>query len=198
MRNAHSTGMRRIMPLLLCLGAWVAPLPGATLRQLSLGDLIQKSSDIVRVKVMSSYGEFRGKAIYTHWKLQVTERWKGAGQASVDVLVPGGERYGVPPERSWCAQLVTGQEYLLFLWTSKSGATYLTGWGQGVFSLSKNGGRLDGITSTGVRDDARPHHLASGAGRRRTNALRGYHGADCRNSGGREPGNNRCAGDRRH
>jgi hypothetical protein len=34
---------------------------------------------------------------------------------------------------------VTGQEYLLFLWTSKSGAIYLTGWGQGVFSLSRNG-----------------------------------------------------------
>jgi len=139
MRNAHSTGMRRIMPLLLCLGAWVAPLPGATLRQLSLGDLIQKSSDIVRVKVMSSYGEFRGKAIYTHWKLQVTERWKGAGQASVDVLVPGGSAAGFHQSVPGAPQLVTGQEYLLFLWTSKSGAIYLTGWGQGVFSLSKNG-----------------------------------------------------------
>jgi len=34
--------------------------------------------------------------------------------------------------------LTVGKEYVLFLWTSKSGATYLTGWGQGVFELSKD------------------------------------------------------------
>jgi hypothetical protein len=131
--------MPRIWPLLLCLAAWVAPLPGATLRQLSLDDLIQKSSDIVRVKVMSSSGEFRGKAIYTHWKLQVTERWKGSDQASIDVLVPGGSAAGFHQSVPGAPQLMAGQEYLLFLWTSKSGAIYLTGWGQGVFSLSRNG-----------------------------------------------------------
>ena len=167
MRNAHSTGMRRIMPLLLCLGAWVAPLPGATLRQLSLGDLIQKSSDIVRVKVISSYGEFRGKAIYTHWKLQVTERWKGAGQASVDVLVPGGSAAGFHQSVPGAPQLVTGQEYLLFLWTSKSGSTYITGLSQGLFELSKNAAdewvvsraasgepMLDHVTWTLVKDES--------------------------------------------
>src|SRR5690349_5573409 len=139
MRSAISIGMRRILPVLLCLAAWVAPLPGATLRQLSLDELILKSSDIVRVKVLSSYGEFRGNAIYTHWKLQVTERWKGSGQASVEVLVPGGSAAGFHQSVPGAPQLVAGQDYLLFLWTSKSGAIYLTGWGQGVFSLSKSG-----------------------------------------------------------
>ena len=131
--------MRRILPIILCLAAWVAPLPGATLRQLSLGDLIQKSSDIVRVTVVGSSGEFRGKVIYTHWKLQVTERWKGSAQASMEVLVPGGSAAGFHQSVPGAPQLVAGQDYLLFLWTSKSGAIYLTGWGQGVFSLSRNG-----------------------------------------------------------
>jgi hypothetical protein len=138
MRNAYPIGMRRTLPLLLCLAAWVAPLPGATLRQLSLDDLIQKSSDIVRVKVLSSYGELRGKVIYTHWNLQVMERWKGSEQAGVDVLVPGGSAAGLHQSVPGAPQLVAGQDYLLFLWTSKSGAIYLTGWGQGVFSLSRN------------------------------------------------------------
>ena len=142
MKNARPISMRRILPIILCLAAWVAPLPGATLRQLSLDDLIQKSSDIVRVTVLGSYGELRGKAIYTHWKLQVTERLKGSDQASVDVLVPGGSAAGFHQSVPGAPQLVAGQDYLLFLWTSKSGAIYLTGWGQGVFSLSRNGADL--------------------------------------------------------
>jgi hypothetical protein len=130
--------MRCISFLLLCLVPWVAPLPGATLEHLSLDDVILKSSDIVHGKVVSSSAEFRGSLIYTHWKVQVTERWKGADQASMDVLVPGGAVAGFHQDVPGAPQLVTGREYLLFLWTSKSGSTYLTGWGQGVFQLSNN------------------------------------------------------------
>lgn len=128
--------MRRISLLVLCFGSWFEPLRGATLEQLSLDELIQKSTAIVRAKVVGSYADFRGPEVFTHWKLQVQEQWKGQG--SVEVMSPGGTvrgyRQGVPGS----PQLTVGKEYVLFLWTSKSGATYLTGWGQGAFELSKN------------------------------------------------------------
>ena len=129
--------MRRKLLLLLCLAPWIAPLPGATLERLSIDDLIAKSSDIVRAKVLGSYGEFRGDTIYTHWKLQLVDRWKGVGQAA-EVLVPGGTAGGQHQAVSGAPQLAAGGEYLLFLWKSKSGLTFLTGWQQGIFRLNRN------------------------------------------------------------
>jgi len=138
MANAPQSRMRRISHLLLCLAPWLAPLQGATLERLSLDDVIQKSSDIVRVRVLSSRADFRGSMIYTHWNLQVSERFKGADQPAIEILVPGGNASGFRQQVPGAPRLVLGKEYLLFLWTSKSGSTYITGWGQGVFDLSKN------------------------------------------------------------
>lgn len=140
--------MARCLFLLLCLAPWAARLilvaagaallQGATLERLPLDALAQQSSAIVRGRVSGSYTTFRGAVIYTHWRVQVTERWKGATQSTIEVLVPGGcngtRRQSVPG----APQLVEGREYLLFLWTGKSGATYLTGLTQGLFELPKN------------------------------------------------------------
>jgi hypothetical protein len=136
MRSAKSERVRRIPLFVLCLVPWVAPLPGATLQRLSLDDLIQKSSNIVRARVTGSYTDFRGAAIYTHWKLQIVESWKGSDQSTAEVMVPGGSARGFHQSVPGAPQLAPSKEYLLFLWTSKSGATYLTGWGQGVFQLT--------------------------------------------------------------
>ncbi len=132
--NAVLIGMRRLPLLVLCLA--FAPIHGATLEQLSLDELIQKSTAIVQARVVDSHADFRGAEIFTHWKLEVEQQWKG--QRAAEVMGPGGNvrgyRQGVPG----APQLTVGKEYVLFLWTSKSGATYLTGWGQGVFELSKD------------------------------------------------------------
>ena len=138
MNSAYQSGMRRLSYLLVCLIPWAAPLPGATLERLSLDDAAQKSTDIVRARVLESYADFRGSVIYTHWKLQVVERWKGADHASIEILVPGGVARGFRQDIAGAPQLVKGKEYLLFLWTAKSGSTYITGLSQGVFELPKN------------------------------------------------------------
>jgi hypothetical protein len=131
--------MRRISLLLLCLASWAAPLPGAILERLSLDDIIVKSTDIVRAKVSGSYADFQGSMIYTHWKVQVEERWKGADQSAIDVLVPGGEARGFHQDVAGAPKLAEGKEYLLFLWRAKSGSIYITGLSQGIFELTKNG-----------------------------------------------------------
>jgi hypothetical protein len=128
--------MRRTPAVLLYMALCLSPLSAATLQQLSFDDLAQKSTAIVRAKVTSSYADFRGKEIFTHWKLQIVEQLKGGG--TVEVMSPGGNARGYHESVPGAPQLVVGKEYLLFLWTSKSGATYFTGWGQGVFELSRN------------------------------------------------------------
>ncbi len=128
--------MRRYPLLVLLLAFGPGTLAAATLEQLSLDDLIQKSTAIVRAKVVGSSANFRGVELFTHWKLQVEEQWKGG--AAAEVLVPGGSVRGYRQSVPGAPELTVGKEYVLFLWTSKSGATYLTGWGQGVFELSKD------------------------------------------------------------
>lgn len=150
MTSAQQTGMRRRSLLVLSLAArraallalslvtFTASVPAATLERLSLDDAIRKSTQIVRAKVLDSYADFRGSVIYTHWKLQVVERLKGPDQPSVEVLIPGGKARGYRQDVAGAPRLLQGQEYLLFLWTAKSGSTYITGLSQGVFELPKN------------------------------------------------------------
>jgi hypothetical protein len=134
--NATPIGMRRLPLVVIFLAWWFAPLRGATLEQLSFAELAQKSTAIVRARVVDSYADFRGAEIFTHWKLEVEEQWKGL--AAAEVMDPGGSVRGYRQGVAGAPQLSVGKEYVLFLWTSKSGATYLTGWGQGVFELSED------------------------------------------------------------
>lgn len=110
-------------------------LQAATLQKLGLDDMTQKSTAIVRALVTGSYTAAQGPIIYTHYQLQVSDRWKGAGSASLDVVVPGGTTAGRRQSFSGAPKLVTGTEYVLFLWTGPSGMTQIMGLSQGVFDL---------------------------------------------------------------
>ena len=138
MRNAWQYRVQRTVLFLLCLVAWLTPLPAAILERLSLDELTHQSTAIVRARVVGSYAEFRGSMIYTHWKLQVVDRWKGPDRSTVEVLIPGGTTRVLHQDVAGAPKLLTGKEYLLFLWTSRSGATYITGLSQGLFDLGKN------------------------------------------------------------
>jgi hypothetical protein len=94
--------------------------------------MIQQSSGIVRAKVSGSYSAVRGSDIYTYYKLQVLESFKGASAA--DIAVPGGAAGGHRQVVAGAPELKAGQEYVLFYWTSKSGLTQLIGLSQGLFS----------------------------------------------------------------
>lgn len=121
-----------------CLALGFAPLRAATLERLSLDDMIAKSTAIVRGRVTGSVAAFRGPIIYTHYTVQVLDRWKGAVQSTMDVAVPGGTADGYRQIFSGSPQLAQGDEYLLFLWTSRSGLTQIIGLTQGIFQLSKD------------------------------------------------------------
>jgi hypothetical protein len=125
----------------LLLGLWIAsslaPLRGATLERLSLDDMIEKSTAIVRGRISGSYAAFRGDVIYTHYKVQVAERWKGPEQAVAEVMIPGGVANGIRQTYTGVPKLTEGKEYVLFLWTGRNGVTHVIGFTQGVFELPK-------------------------------------------------------------
>ena len=128
---------RRLFIVAALLG--VAQLQSATLQQLSMGDLIAKSTAIVRGTVQGSYTAFSGPVIFTHYRVQVAEKWKGASGATVDVAVPGGVASGIRHAYSGAPQFQPGDQYVLFLWTGKSGMTQIMGFSQGAFAITQDG-----------------------------------------------------------
>lgn len=129
------------MSILSSCGALAAVLgfaQAATLQQLSLDDMIRKSTVIVRGTVQATGGAVHGRYIYTHYSVHVLEQWKGAPAALMDFVVPGGSANGLHQSIAGAPDFVNGQEYILYLWTSRSGLTQVIGLSQGLF-VSSNG-----------------------------------------------------------
>jgi hypothetical protein len=113
-----------------------ALLPAATLERLSLDELAGKSTAIVRARVTTSYTAASGSIVYTHYRVAVTERWKGADAAQLELVVPGGTVGRARQTFAGAPVLVAGHEYVLFLWTGRSGLTHILGLSQGVFDVA--------------------------------------------------------------
>ena len=64
--------------------------------------------------------------------------YKGSAARNWDVAVPGGAVNGVEQYFAGAPMLTAGQDYLLFLWTSKTGLTQVIGLSQGLFNVSSN------------------------------------------------------------
>ena len=127
--------------------------PAATLQQLSLSDMIQKSTMIVRGTVQpGSTASLRGSLIYTHYQLSVTATYKGAPGPTIDIAVPGGALNGFQQPVSGAPTLVSGRDYLIFLWTSKSGLTQVIGLSQGLFKVSTNAQGQISVSRAAITD----------------------------------------------
>jgi hypothetical protein len=125
-RDASMIFMPRIWMLVWAL-AVLTPAQGTTVRRASLDDLIQTSTSIVRARISGSFTASQGPLNYTHYTIQVLDRWKGPAAAQVDVQVP---------EASGAPQFAAGSEYVFFLWTGPSGANHLLGLSQGALDVT--------------------------------------------------------------
>src|SRR5215471_4425768 len=127
--------MPRVSNLVLA-AVLIAPLHGSTLQQLSLDDMIRKSTLIVRGKVQQqTRAAFHGSLIWTHYQVQVTETYKGTPASQLDIVIPGGVSNDIQQTYSGVPSLLSGQDYVMFLWTSKSGLTQVIGLSQGLFAV---------------------------------------------------------------
>jgi hypothetical protein len=137
--RARTKFMRRFLS-----AAWLScvmmPLQCATLERLSLDDMILKSTSIVRGTVLDSAGAYSGPVIYTHYRVHVSECFKGCGSTVVDVAVPGGAALTIRQTFAGAPQLQPGAEFVFFLWTSKAGLTQIIGLTQGMFVVSSGDG----------------------------------------------------------
>jgi hypothetical protein len=118
------------------LAFWTMALAAATLERLSLDEMISKSTAVVRGTVTGIRTTFSGRDIYTHYRISVEERFKGAAEKSVEITVHGG-KYGTYHQTAPGSPVLNqGDRYVFFLWTSNSGVTWITGMTQGLFQLN--------------------------------------------------------------
>jgi hypothetical protein len=127
--------------ILLAIGAAIVvnAVNAATLQQLSMDQMNQLATSVVRARVTGSSADFAATAgsptIYTHYKLAVSEVWKGA--APTEVELPGGDVNGVKQSFPGVPELRVGGEYILFLWKSPStGIVHTLGLTQGIFEIA--------------------------------------------------------------
>ena len=129
----------------------------ATLERLSLADMIAKSTAIVRATVGGSSVMHNGPVIYTHFQLEVTERYKGSAQSTIDLALPGGISGGIQQVYSGVPQIHAGEDYVFFLWTGKSGLTQIIGLSQGLFAVSGAGAKEPALTRTASHETMLDH-----------------------------------------
>jgi len=124
---------------LCCLLALVAGRgTSATLEKLTVEEMAQKSTLIVRGRVTGCAGELQRSIIYTACAVAVTERWKGQSGSQVRFLIPGGRASGLVQTFTGTPKMNSGGEYVLFLWAGKSGVNQVIGMSQGVFDLQSD------------------------------------------------------------
>jgi len=125
---------------LLAILALAAPLvPAATLQQLSMDQMTDLATSVVRARVTGVSAAISTASgtptIYTHYQLQVSEVWKGS--ALPEVAMPGGTVNGQHQDFPGVPELKVGSEYVLFLWKSSTTGTIQTlGLTQGIFEVS--------------------------------------------------------------
>lgn len=143
--------MRRLAAFVVSSLLAAISLPGTTLEKLSMDQLIERSTAIVRGTVLDAYPMQRGSVIYTTYRVRVSQTLKGAAPSTIEISVPGGQMNGVRQSFSGSPTLDRGVEYVVFVWTSRSGINHTLGLAQGVFDV-KPGANGALMLSRGVID----------------------------------------------
>jgi hypothetical protein len=152
MRSALSHTVKRHLWLVALLVIGIQPLRCATLEQLTMDDLIGKSTAIVRGTVVDSWAALTGSVIYTHYKVQVSESLKGPQQSSVEIVVAGGLLNNLRQSFSGSPTLNKGDQFVFFLWTSRAGLTQIMGLTQGLFAIAPDGSADPMATRAATRE----------------------------------------------
>jgi hypothetical protein len=134
---------------LLSVGAGL--LSAALVPKLSLEEMTGASDLIVHVRVGDSFAAWDPQRlfIWTHYKLEVLEVWKGNVDGPLVVSEPGGALDGISMAFSGALRYKPGEEVILFLYRTPIGYWRARGLSQGKVAVESRNGRLiisrDGI-----------------------------------------------------
>jgi len=137
---------------LLASVALLAPAGATTLLKMSMNDLILQSTSIVRARITGSRSAAVGQDIYTYYQLQVSDTLKKGAILPAEFAVPGGVYGNFRQIGVGSPAFTQGQEYVLFLWTGRSGMTQVIGLSQGSFGLSQDASGITVLKRPAIAD----------------------------------------------
>lgn len=112
--------------------------PATTIERMSVEEMTAKATRIVRGKALPGEGVRRGGVIYTDYAFQVAETIKGPAEPRLRLTVPGGTLGAARQHFAGTPRLEPGQDYVVFIWTSRSGVHHIIGLSQGLFNAQLN------------------------------------------------------------
>lgn len=135
-----------LLPLFLLAGNAGA----VTLERLSLEEMIDSSTLIVRGTIGESVSSRNGQLIETEYRVKVAEILKDPagtaigdpGAGGISISLPGGAAGGLRQTLAGVPVLENGSEYVLFLWRASSGRLLLVGMSQGLLRIQRTSGRV--------------------------------------------------------
>jgi hypothetical protein len=153
----------RALAIAALLAASLGTASATTLQQLSLDEMSRQSTAIVRARMLDSHAALHNGDVYTVYRFTAVETLKAAGSQPLvrEVAVPGGVAGGIRQAVEGAPTLQPGAEYVLFLWTSRSGLTQIMGLSQGLFRLRPGSAGEDAT----VRRAATGERMLDAAGR---------------------------------
>jgi hypothetical protein len=115
-------------------------LPAAVVPRLGLDQMISESARIVHGRVLSSQTGSSARFIWTHYRVQVLETWKGDASREIIVSEPGGSLNGLSMEIAGAVTFGPGEEVVLFLYQTPIGYWRTSGYWQGKLNVSEQAG----------------------------------------------------------
>jgi hypothetical protein len=129
------------------LGCALVPAGATTLLQLSMQEMAQDATAIARVRILGASERLRGTDVFTVYQFETLETMKKPAVGRLQtVAVPGGSAGGIRQMVSGAPVLRPGGEYVVFLWTGRSGLTQIVGLSQGVFTVDNAGAQPARVT----------------------------------------------------
>jgi hypothetical protein len=115
-----------------------SPALGAEAVALSVEALARTSDAVVRGRVRSLEGTRSpdGRRVFTLVDVEVTAAWRGAGQRTVRVIVPGGVAGDIGQRVDGAPTFAVGEEVVLFLHRAEAGGHRVAGLAQGKFAVA--------------------------------------------------------------
>jgi len=109
-----------------------------TLVRLSFDDLADKATAITRARCVGSMSVWRNGEIWTDTEFEVLEVSKGTAAGVLRISLPGGRVDHVQSQVDGVPVFRAGEEVYLFLWRGRGPGTYVLGWTQGTFRITRD------------------------------------------------------------
>lgn len=126
--------------LLLAALALAGGLVAATVPQMELEEVVERSPRIVQGRIVRTWAAWDAahQAIWTHAEVSVKRDLRGNAGATITISELGGVVDGIEMHAPGAPKLEVGEDVVLFSYATPGGMWRLRGWGQGKYRVEKD------------------------------------------------------------